>query len=159
MYGGLTQLPFHDETFYIIISQWTVEHLPDPAASFKEYYRILKKGGDVILITNSIYNPLMFFSSVFSEKIRDRIKNRLLPPEIEEDTFPTYYRCNSLVKMEGTLKGVGFLKIFDAYIGDASFFIFSKFLFPILLFYEKITDVSLLRKFKMHVVVHYRKPA
>ena len=133
--GDLPHLPFASETFNIIISQWAVEHLFDPMACLQEFYRVLKRGGGVILVTNSIYNPLMFFSAIFPEKLRDRIKNRLLPPEIEEDTFPTYYRCNSLKTMEKMCQDIGFLKVYDGYIGDTSFFIFSKWLFPFLIFY------------------------
>ncbi|HAO94103.1 MAG: hypothetical protein A2X93_09550 [Deltaproteobacteria bacterium GWC2_56_8] len=155
--ASLSDLPFRDGTFDIIISQWAVEHIEDPAVCFREFYRVLKKGGGVIVVTNSIYNPLMFFSSVFPEKIRDAIKKRLLPPEIEEDTFPTYYNCNTLAKSEEVFEGIGFTKVFDSYVGDASFFIFSRLIFPILLFYEKLTDIPFLRKFKMHTIVHYRK--
>lgn len=156
--ANLDHIPFPDGSFDIIISQWVVEHMPDPESCFREFYRVLKKGGGLILVTNSIYHPIMFFSSIFPEGFRDRIKNMILPPEIEEDTFPTYYRCNSLKKMEEVLSGIGFSKAFDTYVGDASFFIFSKFLFPLLLLYEKITDISFMRRFKMHVVVHYAKP-
>jgi len=155
--GNLSQLPFPEAVFDIIISQWVVEHIPEPALCFREFYRVLKKGGGLILVTNSIYHPLMFFSSIFPAAIRDDIKKFLLPPEIEEDTFPTYYRCNSLKKMEDVLEGIGFSKVYDTYVGDSSFFIFSRLLFPLLLFYEKITDISFLNRFKMHVVVHYIK--
>lgn len=155
--GNLEYIPFPDNTFDIIISQWVVEHMSDPEECFREFYRVLKKGGGLILVTNSIYHPIMFFSSIFPEGFRDKIKNRVLPPEIEEDTFPTYYKCNTLKRIERVLTAIGFTKVFDAYVGDASFFIFSKFLFPFLLVYEKITDLPFLRIFKMHIVIHYIK--
>jgi hypothetical protein len=81
----------------------------------------------------------------------------VLPPEIEEDTFPTYYKSNSLGKMKELLTGAGFTRKYDTYVGDPSFFIYSRLLFPWLLLYEKITDLPFLRMFKMHVVVHYSK--
>jgi len=155
--GSLDRLPFRDETFDIIISQWAVEHIEYPVVCFREFYRVLKKGGGIIIVTNSIYNPLMFFSSIFPDKIRDAIKKRLLPHEIEEETFPTYYNCNTLEKNEKVLCGIGFKKVFESYVGDASFFLFSRLIFPMLLIYEKITEISFLRRFKMHTIVHYKK--
>lgn len=155
--GGLDRLPFSDGTFDLIISQWVIEHLPDPNLCFSEFYRVLKKDGRLTLVTNSIYNPIMLFSSLLPEGLRDNIKKGLLPPDIEEDTFPTYYNCNSLKKMEKVLKGIGFSKVYDLYIGDPSFFIFSRLFFPFLLIYEKITEISFLRKFKMHMVAQYTK--
>jgi len=155
--GNLNCLPFADEAFDTIISQWAVEHIPDPVICFSEFHRVLKKKGGLIVVTNSIYNPLMFFSSIFHERIRDVLKTRLLPPEIEEGTFPTYYRCNSLKKMGQVLESIGFSKVSATYEGDVSFFIFSRLLFPLFLFYEKITNVSFLRQCKMHLLVHYYK--
>jgi ubiquinone/menaquinone biosynthesis C-methylase UbiE len=155
--GNLENLPFPDGSFDIIISQWVVEHMENPEKCYREFFRVLKKGGGLILVTNSIHHPIMCLSSIFPEGIRDRLKKRVLPSEIEEDTFPTYYKSNSLPKMRELLGSAGFTKVHDAYVGDPSFFIYSKFLFLLLLVYEKITDISFLKKYKMHVVVHYAK--
>jgi SAM-dependent methyltransferase len=150
-------LPFKNGTFDVIISQWVVEHLPNPRLAFKEFNRVLKEKGSLILVTNSIYNPLMMFNAIMPQGIRDRIKKRLLPLEIKEDTFPTYYRCNSLSKIDRALRDLGYEKKIISYIGDPSFFIFSKLLFPLTLFYEVVTNIKLLSPLKMHIVAHYVK--
>ena len=155
--SNVKNIPFWDETFHVIISQWLIEHIPNPETIFNEFRRILKTNGSLILVTNSIYNPLMMFSAVMPQGLRDRLKNRLLPPEIEEDTFPTYYMCNSVGKMDRMLRNLKYEKKLIAYLGDPSFFIFSKIFFPITLFYELLTAVKFLRPFKMHIVAHYIK--
>lgn len=155
--SSVYSLPFREETFDVIISQWVVEHLSEPKMAFSEFKRVLKDNGSLILVTNSVYNPLMFFNAVMPEGIRDRIKKRALPPEIEEDTFPTYYKCNSVGKLDKALRDFGFEKRFAGYVGDPSFFVFSKFLFPLTMVYELATSFRILRPLKMHVVVHYVK--
>lgn len=155
--SGVENLPFKNNTFDIIISQWVVEHLSHPEQAFMEFERVLKEDGNIILVTNSIYNPLMLFSAKTPDLIRDRIKKRLLPREIEEDTFRTYYKCNSVSKMDRTLTGLGYKKEFIGYFGDPSFFIFSKILFPVTLFYELITSINFLKPLRMNIVAHYVK--
>ncbi|MEW6066929.1 MAG: methyltransferase domain-containing protein [Nitrospirota bacterium] len=155
--SSLDSLCFKDETFDLIVSQWVVEHLPEPERVFREFNRVLKKGGSLILVTNSIYNPLMTFNAIMPQKLRDNIKKRVLPPEIEEDTFPTYYRANSIGRLNNIMAAIGFKKCFSVYTSDTSFFIFSKWLFYFSLLFEHITDIPLLRPLRMHIVAHYRK--
>jgi SAM-dependent methyltransferase len=44
-------LPFRDATFDCVVSQAVFEHLPDPARSVGEIYRVLKPGGRVLIDT------------------------------------------------------------------------------------------------------------
>lgn len=155
--SGVYQIPFKENSFDVIVSQWVVEHLNEPDTAFREFSRVLKKGGSLIVVTNSVYNPLMFFNAIMPEAIRDRIKKRCLPPEIEEDTFPTYYRCNTLGKMKAAMRSAGLSKKHACYVGDPSFFVYSKTIFPLTLIYELFTSWKFLRPFKMHVVAHYVK--
>lgn len=152
--SDLSSLPFKDSCFDIIVSQWAIEHVKDPVGGLREFYRTLKPGGAAIVVTNSIFNPIMALSAIFSENFRDRMKKKLLPPEIDEPTFPTYYKCNTKKDMSEALAGAGFKECNVSYVSDASFFVFSRFLFPLGLIYEKATDIPFLRMCKMHVMGH-----
>jgi 2-polyprenyl-3-methyl-5-hydroxy-6-metoxy-1,4-benzoquinol methylase len=49
--GDIHQLPFEDETFDVVVSFETIEHIPDGSLWFKEASRVLKKGGLFIVST------------------------------------------------------------------------------------------------------------
>jgi ubiquinone/menaquinone biosynthesis C-methylase UbiE len=151
------KLPFKDGTFDVVICQWVVEHIKEPKLVFEEFKRVLKESGHLIVVTNSIYNFIMFASAILPAKIRDKMKEKVFPSEIKEGTFPTYYKCNSKNSFKKVLSGLGFSEVFSGYSGDISIFVFSKFLFILALLYEKITDLKWLNCFKMHIVVHYKK--
>ncbi len=155
--GDAVRLPFRDETFDVVISQWMVEHIDRIDDVVKEFHRVLKKGGNLVVVTNSRYHPMMFLSSILPTRLRDWLKARIFPSYIEEDTFPTYYRFNTLGAIERLLSKYGFEKIFDSYTG-APFFLFNRFLFRLSELYERATDNRYLRPMKLHVIVHYGKP-
>lgn len=155
--SNLEYIPFKSEIFDVIISAWVIEHIKEPRKIIEGFNRVLKKGGSLILVTNSLYHPMMFPSFLLPERLRDAIKKRLFPPQFDEDTFPTYYKLNSARKMNGTLKDLGFSKAYAGYAGDPTIYLFFRRLFPLALLYERATDIRWFRFLKMHIVGHYIK--
>ncbi len=155
--GDAANLPFKDGAFDVVVSQWMIEHVDRIDEVVKEFHRVLKKDGSLVVVTNSRYHPMMFLSSILPTKFRDWLKKKIFPPYIDEDTFPTYYRFNSLGRIDALLSKYGFEKQFSSYTG-APFFLFHKFLFKLSEIYERVTDLKFLRLMKMHLVVHYVKP-
>lgn len=49
--ADLTKLPFGDEDFDLVICSHVLEHIPDDAAAFQEIERVLKPGGQALLLT------------------------------------------------------------------------------------------------------------
>jgi ubiquinone/menaquinone biosynthesis C-methylase UbiE len=155
--GDAANIPFSHDAFDVVVSQWMIEHVDRIDEVVKEFHRVLKKGGSLVVVTNSKYHPMMFLSSILPTKLRDWMKLRIFPSYIDEDTFPTYYRFNSLGKIDELLSNAGFEKMYASYTGSP-FFLFNKFLFRLSELYERVTDLKLLRLMKMHLVVHYVKP-
>ncbi len=151
-----SKLPFKDESFDAVVSQWMIEHIEDIDEVIREFHRVLKKNGSLVVVTNSKYHPMMFLSSILPMKLRDWLKMKIFPSYIEEDTFPTYYRFNGLGIIHKILSKRGFIKKYASYTG-APFFMFNKFLFKISELYERLTDIRLLRFMKMHLIIHYIK--
>ncbi len=60
--GNADSLPFRDNSFNILIACAVIEHLSDAYSFIKESFRVLKRGGIIILTT-----PVPFWESFFSK--------------------------------------------------------------------------------------------
>ncbi len=49
MRGSITELPFADNTFDILVSFDVISNLPDPTPGFREFSRVIKHGGIMVL--------------------------------------------------------------------------------------------------------------
>lgn len=52
------RLPFPDGTFDAVVSRWLVWNLPDPALAYKEWLRVLKPGGRLLVKDGNHYRHL-----------------------------------------------------------------------------------------------------
>lgn len=99
--GDAEQLPFKGGYFDSCVSQWLFEHVPNPQASFKEIFRILKNGGRFYLDTNHRHFILTYrhFQKMLTSK---KYKARMIEAGHDEKRF------FEKAELEGDLKGLGF---------------------------------------------------
>jgi ubiquinone/menaquinone biosynthesis C-methylase UbiE len=71
-------LPYADNSFDIIVSCETIEHLPDPAAALKEMARVTRSGGMLFLTTPNYFN-LMGLYNLYA-----RARNRKATPGADQ---------------------------------------------------------------------------
>jgi SAM-dependent methyltransferase len=155
--GDAQRLPFKAGAFDFIVSQWLLEHLPSPQFFFKEACRCLRKGGSFAVVSNSLLCPLMLFNAVMPGKLRDGIKRKLLPKEVEEDTFPTFYRANTQRRLRRLVRSTELKEKFFIYASDLSFFIFNRILFAFWLVVDRLTEKKFLGPLRMHFLGVYEK--
>jgi SAM-dependent methyltransferase len=55
--GDLYELPFQEGRFDVVLSDSVIEHLRDPAAALKEFHRVLRPGGVVVLSVPNRWRP------------------------------------------------------------------------------------------------------
>lgn len=104
--GGAEDIPYPDETFDLIISCAVLEHLEQPEGAFREFSRLLKPNGRVILLTPSKYD----YVSLIARLVPNRFHGWLVKNtegRAEMDTFPTFYRANSRRQITSLAKGTG----------------------------------------------------
>jgi ubiquinone/menaquinone biosynthesis C-methylase UbiE len=93
--ASATALPFTDAGFDLVTANMVVEHLDDPATSFREIARVTTHGGFFVLHTPNALG----YSTMMARMVPERIKKRLarcLDGRRSVDVFRTFYRANSL---------------------------------------------------------------
>jgi ubiquinone/menaquinone biosynthesis C-methylase UbiE len=64
--GDAQKLAFADESFDLVVSCETIEHLPDPWAALREMYRVTRPGGQLFLTTPN-YSNLMGLYDLYAK--------------------------------------------------------------------------------------------
>ena len=78
--GNALGMPFRDETFDLVVTSYSIHHLPDSAAAIREIARILKRGGKFGLLDMVVpENPARAAGCNAIEIARDASHTRALP--------------------------------------------------------------------------------
>jgi len=104
--GNVTQLPFNDESFDIVLATEVLEHCSSPAKGFAELARVTKPSGKVVVtVPNKIWIFSLFVANLFKIRPYQGLENWLWWSEIKE-----LIKINNLVKDE--MFGFNILPIF-----------------------------------------------
>lgn len=102
----LTSIPVEDNYFDLVFCRYVLEHIENPQEFLQEIYRILKPGGCFLLLTPNKWHYVSL-ASLLSPKWFHNWYNRLRGRD-EEDTFPTFYRLNSVSTIRHQFNLAGF---------------------------------------------------
>ncbi len=92
--SDLYHLPFKDSSYDLILLRFVVEHIEYPKQAFNEISRILKQGGNVLILTTNICSPIIFLPKLFPFKNRKKLILKLLGV-VDDDIFPTFHHLNT----------------------------------------------------------------
>jgi SAM-dependent methyltransferase len=109
------RLPFEDDSFDLVYANFVIEHLDSPAAALREWRRVLRPDGDLILLTSNSANPLMAGARVLPHAVRSFLK-RIGPGVAERDVIPARYRANTPGRLESVVAESGFAPVEVAYV-------------------------------------------
>jgi SAM-dependent methyltransferase len=104
------RLPFGDASFDLVYANFVVEHLRLPASAFREWRRVLRPGGALVVLTSNRVNPLLAGASLLPDGFRLGLK-RFGPGAAERDVFPTLYRANTPQRLASLLAEAGFTPV------------------------------------------------
>ena len=100
-------LPFDDASFDLVYSNFVVEHLDDPVRTFREFHRVLRPDGWLVLLTSNRSNPFMAAARAMPQRLRVLVK-RSGAGAVERDVFPARYRANTPAALEAATRTAGF---------------------------------------------------
>ena len=90
-------LPLESQSVDVIVADWVLEHVADPAVAVAEFARVLKPGGWFCARTTNSIAPVAVFARAIPDELHYRVVSKLQPGSSRKrgDVFPTTYRVNS----------------------------------------------------------------
>jgi 2-polyprenyl-3-methyl-5-hydroxy-6-metoxy-1,4-benzoquinol methylase len=81
--GSVMSLPFADATFDVVLSTEVIEHLPQPSLAIREFARVLKPGGHLVLsVPNWLWQGPVRLASALGLRPYEAFENFLTPGEL-----------------------------------------------------------------------------
>ena len=109
------RLPFEDETFDLVYSNFVIEHLESPQAAFDEWRRVLRPGGSLVVLTSNRASPYLGLAKMLPQRARVAVK-RIGPGAPEQDVFPAVYRANTPARLSTLLEAAGLIPVEVHYV-------------------------------------------
>lgn len=136
--GDVSHLAFKDNTFDLVVARSVIEHLEAPAGFYSEVRRVLKPGGFCIVLTPNLGDYSALISKLIPNAWHPWIVQRT-EGRPTEDTFPTYYKSNTMRRISSLARNAGLTIYSNQYLGQyPCYLMFSLPVFLIGAAYEKI---------------------
>lgn len=156
--GDLNHLPFPAEYFDMVISRSVIEHLEDPPTVLREFARVLRPGGKVVLVTPNRYDYVSLIAAVTPFRVHKFLVSRIFPVS-EHDVFPTRYRANTIPALRKIFRAVGLVERDLRGVNHyPAYLMFSPMLFRLGVLYERMTSLPAFECLRGLIVSIFEKP-
>jgi len=155
--GDLNHLPFPSEYFDMVISRSVVEHLEDPVQVFREFCRVLRPSGKVVIVTPNKYDYVSLIAAVTPYWFHRALVSRIFQVA-EHDVFPTLYRANTLSSIQNALRSAGLVeKELGTITHYPAYLMFSPVLFRVGVLYERLTSLKPFQSLRASILCVFEK--
>lgn len=156
--GDLSRLPFAPSSFDLVISRSVIEHLEDPGQVFREFQRVLRPGGKVVVITPNKYDYVSVIASLTPYWLHRKLVGKIFQVS-EDDVYPTLYRANTISSIRKAFLTAGFQEAeLDTINHYPAYLMFSPMLFRLGVLYERITSFRPFRSLRGSILCVFQKP-
>jgi ubiquinone/menaquinone biosynthesis C-methylase UbiE len=155
--GDLSHIPFPSNHFDMVISRSVVEHLEDPPQVFKEFCRVLRPGGKVVIITPNKYDYVSLLAAITPYALHRSLVSKIFQVS-PDDVFPTLYRANTLSSIGKAMTSAGFVeRELNTINHYPAYLMFSPVLFRIGILYERLTSLEIFRSLRGSILCVFEK--
>jgi len=137
-----TRLPFEENCFDIVVSDYVLEHVEFPEPFLKEVYRVLKPGGSFFFRTPNRYHYVSLIAQCTPHWFHELLANRArgLPSNAHEP-YPTFHRLNTKREIQTLANKVGFSQVALRCVEcEPSYLVFSTIPFLVGVLYERTAN-------------------
>jgi ubiquinone/menaquinone biosynthesis C-methylase UbiE len=157
--GDMSKLPFGSGTFDMVISRSVIEHLNNPHLVFREFLRVLRPGGKVVVITPNKYDYVSIIAAFTPYWLHRKLVGAVFTTVSEDDVYPTRYRANTSRSLRSAFAGSGFEQCeLDMINHYPAYLMFSPVLFRLGVLYERLTRLNALRMLRGSILGVFEKP-
>src|SRR5256885_3725385 len=135
-------LPFEDNIFDVVLSDWVVEHIANPFHFLGEVRRILKPEGSFFFRTPNKHHYVGLIARLTPHWFHELVANRARGMSTDDhEPWPTYYRLNSrkAIQAEGTHAGFRTVEV-RMWEGPPGYLVFNSLPFVIGVAYERVVN-------------------
>lgn len=147
-------LPFPNNHFDIVLSDFVLEHVENPLHFMHEVYRVLKPGGSFFFRTPNKFHYVSIIGRYTPHLFHKLVANRVrCLSEDSHEPYQTFYRLNSKEDIEKAARNASFhhveIRLWEA---EPSYLKFSWFPFLVGVAYERLVNsTELLQMFRANI--------
>lgn len=123
---GKSPWPVADSSVDLLVSDCTLEHVPQPSEFFSEIRRVLKPGGVCCLRTSNSLSYVGLVARLIPNRLHSKVLAKVQDKRKPEDVFPTVYRCNTVGAVRRAMELHQFEHVVYGYEAEPSYLNFSK---------------------------------
>jgi len=129
--------PLADGECDLVVSDFVLEHVQDPAFFLSECRRVLKPGGRIALRTTNALGYVGLVSRLVPNRRHAKVVARAQDHRLAQDVFPTAYRCNTTRRLRKALSQAGFEAVVYGFESEPRYFEFSRFLYALAVMHQR----------------------
>jgi len=163
VFGDAYALPFRSESFHLVLMDFFVEHLKSPDLCARETFRVLRRGGYLMLRTPNLYHYVSIVGRItphwFHRLVANRVRGLAVPSE--SPVFRTHYRANTSRAVKRVFSQAGFLPEEIIMVErEPSYLMFARLTFLLGYWYERLVNkYDSLANLRSNIFGIMRKPA